>query len=82
MPISFRHENKLSALRYRSLDRPSQHEVFNAVFVTAEDKSHFAEIKDAIAFVQRFYPEKRIISYDLGLKDTQRRKVGFFFQNI
>lgn len=48
------------------------------VFVSAASSNHFNEIKDAIASVQKQFPEKLIYIHDLGLKDEQVKEVVYF----
>ena len=76
MPISPRIAEDLMRLGRRSLDKPSMQNVLDAALVTGCDKSHFKEIQDAIASVQNFFPEKKIIFYDLGLTISQKIKVS------
>ena len=45
------------------------------VFVTAASSNHFDESKDAVASVQTIMPKKKIIYFDLGLKEDQIKKV-------
>ncbi len=50
------------------------------VFVTASSRNHFLESKDLIAGIQRFYPHKAIIYYNLGLSYRQKKQVRHLHQ--
>ena len=41
------------------------------VFVTASSSNHFVESLDAVASVQKYYPQYKIYYYDLGLTEGQ-----------
>ena len=46
--------------------------------VTAISSSHFEEAKDMIASAQHFLPTTRIVVYDLGLKENERKELESF----
>ena len=46
------------------------------VFVTACSSNHFKEIEDAIAGTQKYFPNKPIIFFDIGLTSDQANQVN------
>jgi hypothetical protein len=46
------------------------------VFVTGTSSNHFAESLQAVARVQKFFPNHTILYYDLGLAPNQMQRVG------
>ena len=46
--------------------------------VSAISSSHFEEARDMIASAQRFLPTTRIVVYDLGLKENERKELESF----
>ncbi len=59
--------------RFKILTREN---VKDFVFVTADSKGHFKESIDGIASLQKYFPDRRIIYYDIGLSSDQRKEVG------
>ena len=53
--------------------------------MTAASANHFEESLDAISSIMHHWPEKRVIYYDIGLRDSQIEQVGTtyntFFHN-
>ena len=43
----------------------------NFVFVTALSSDHFEEGSCAIYHVQEFYPDRKLLVYDIGLNETE-----------
>ena len=46
--------------------------------VSAISSNHFGQAKDMIASAQRFLPTTRIVVYDLGLKENERKELESF----
>ena len=46
------------------------------VFVTAASSNHFKEELDNIALIQTLMPQKKIIFFDIGLKQHQIARVS------
>ena len=55
------------------------HVMTEFVFVMAASSNHFDESVDAVASIQTIMPEKKIIYYDLGLKEEQIKEVVYEF---
>ena len=73
------------ALRYvaaRSINKPSREVVRRAAVVTGCDISHYREMLDAVAAYQTQYPGRKLIFYDLGLKDPEKREVIWFMISL
>ena len=48
------------------------------VVLTGISSNHFAESRDMIASVQKFLPNTKLIVYDLGLNDVERKNVSTY----
>ena len=59
----------------------TNYDVWNFTFVTAADRNHFNESKDAIAGFQKVFPGYKFVYYDLGLdpEDAEKVSVGLPF---
>lgn len=47
------------------------------MFVTGASDNHFSESQDVIGGIQKYYPDRKIFYFDLGLSDINRNKVRF-----
>ena len=63
---------RLPPTKFKILDEVS---VKHFVFVTACSDHHFNESIDAVASVQKHFPDRHIIYYDIGLREFQRQAV-------
>ena len=46
------------------------------IVVTSVSSNHFEESKDMVASIQKYLPQSKILYYDLGLTQAQRREVS------
>ncbi len=44
-------------------------------FVTASNSAYFKPLEATVFYIHRFFPDAKLIIYDLGLTDDQYRKV-------
>lgn len=51
-------------------------------FVTAASNNHFMESQGVIERIQKYYPERDIIYFDLGLSNSSRDKVSLAVGNL
>ena len=56
--------------------RPWKKEYF--LIVSAVSSNHYEEAKDMIGSAQQFLPTRRIVMYDLGLEESQRKELDKF----
>ena len=52
------------------------------VAVTAISDNHFDESQPMLSSVERCLPNNKIILYDLGLKDENKRRIGELYKNV
>ena len=63
--------SELNVVRRRSFPSLSSETVKNFVFVHGSDVSHFVESTGLVQSIQRYFPQHKLIYYDLGLYPQQ-----------
>ena len=62
----------------KTTGQPHQKEKEYFLIVSAISSNHFEEAKDMIGSAQKFLPTRRIVLYDLGLQESQRKEIKQF----
>ena len=67
----------IAAVRRNIRKEITENNVWDFMFLTGADKSHFHESRVAIHSVQKHFPKHKIIYYDLGLKIEEQFEVSY-----
>ena len=54
----------------------NKYDLSNFTIITGSSSNHFKESKDLVAGLQKFFPDKKIYYYDIGLRGHQVRQVS------
>ena len=68
-------DNDKSLLKDVLQEEDNQQKKEYFVIVSAVSSNHFIEAKDMIGSAQKYLPTRRIVMYDLGLKEDQRKEL-------